>query len=97
MPSLHISWAVWSGIAIWICARRTWVRCLGALHPVATLVVIVGTANHFILDAVGGVLILLAAFGIQWLLSGHGAFVAPVDAPDFGLPDPELPGRSGKR
>jgi hypothetical protein len=53
--------------------------------------VIVGTANHFILDAVGGALLLLVAFGFQWLLSGHGAFAAPVDAPDFGLPDPALP------
>lgn len=91
MPSLHISWALWSGIAVFMCARRMWVRLLALAHPVVTFVVIVGTANHFILDAVGGVLVLAVAFGIQWLLSGHGAFVAPVDAPDFGLPDPGLP------
>jgi hypothetical protein len=91
MPSLHIGWALWCGIAIYVCARRRWVRLLGLAYPIGTLVVIVGTANHFILDAVGGVLILALAFGIQWLLSGHGAFVAPVDAPDYGLPNPELP------
>lgn len=91
MPSLHIGWALWSGLAIFLCARRMWVRILGLVHPATTLVVIVGTANHFILDAVAGALLLMAAFGFQWLLSGHGAFVAPVDAPDFGLPDPELP------
>jgi hypothetical protein len=91
MPSLHIGWALWCSIAIFTCARRGWVRLLGLAYPVGTLVVIVGTANHFILDAVGGALIITLAFGLQWLLSGHGAFVAPVDAPDFGLPDPELP------
>ena len=91
MPSLHIAWAMWSGIAIFICARRLWVRWLGLVHPVMTLIVIVGTANHFVLDAVGGALVLGIAFGFQWLLSGHGAFTAPVDAPDFGLPDPDLP------
>ncbi|HZC69676.1 MAG TPA: phosphatase PAP2 family protein [Jatrophihabitans sp.] len=91
MPSLHIGWALWSGIAIFLCARQLWVRLLGLAHPLATLVVIVGTANHFILDAVGGAAILLLAFGFQWLLSGHGAFVGPIDAPDFGLPNPELP------
>jgi|SRR3954447_6669119 hypothetical protein len=91
MPSLHIAWALWSGIAIFMCARRTWVRILGLAHPAATLVVILGTANHFILDAVAGAFVLAVAFGCQWILSGHGAFVAPVDAPDFGLPDPELP------
>jgi hypothetical protein len=91
MPSLHIAWALWSGIAIYVCARRTWVRLLGLAHPAVTLVVIVGTANHFVLDAVGGAVVLAVAFAFQWLLSGHGAFVAPVDAPDFGMPDPELP------
>ncbi|HKC29618.1 MAG TPA: phosphatase PAP2 family protein [Jatrophihabitans sp.] len=90
MPSLHIGWALWSGIAIFVCARRLWIRLLGLVHPVATVVVIVGTANHFILDAVAGVLVLAVAFFIQWLLSGHGAYVAPTDAPDFGLPEHRL-------
>jgi hypothetical protein len=35
--------------------------------------------------------IVMIGFGIQYLLSGHGAFVAPVDAPDYGRPDPPLP------
>jgi hypothetical protein len=91
MPSLHIGWALWSGIAIFICARRLWIRLLGLAHPIATLVVIVGTANHFILDAVAGALVLAVALFVQWLLSGHGAYVAPTDAPDFGLPDHRLP------
>lgn len=91
MPSLHVAWALWCAIAIFMCARRMWVRVLGLLYPLGTIVVIVGTANHFILDAVGGAAIVGVAFGLQWLLSGHGAFDAPVDAPDFGLPDPELP------
>lgn len=97
MPSLHIAWALWSGIAIFLCAQHRWVRCLGLLYPFGTLVVIVGTANHFILDAVGGAAILAVGFGIQWLLSGHGAFRPPVDASDFGLPDQRLPSlRSAK-
>jgi hypothetical protein len=91
MPSLHIAWAVWCGIAIFVCARRTWVRVLGLVYPLGTLVVIVGTANHFILDAVGGMFIIALGFGVQRLMSGRGAFVAPVDAPDFGLPEPALP------
>jgi PAP2 superfamily len=87
MPSLHIAWAMWSGIAIFVCARRWWVRALGLAYPFGTLFVIVGTANHFILDAVGGAAIMALGFAVQWLLSGRGAFVAPTDAPDFGLPD----------
>jgi hypothetical protein len=83
MPSLHIGWALWAGIAVFVCARQMWVRVLGLIYPMCTLIVIVGTANHFILDAVGGAVVLALAFGVQYLLSGHGAFVAPVDAPDF--------------
>jgi hypothetical protein len=91
MPSLHIAWAMWAGIGIFVCARRLWVRILGLAYPFMTLMVIVGTANHFIIDAVGGAAIVLIGFAAQWLLSAHGAFVAPVDAPDFGMPDPPLP------
>ncbi|GAB2460456.1 phosphatase PAP2 family protein [Jatrophihabitans fulvus] len=92
MPSLHIGWALWAGITIVRLARRRWVRVLGAVYPLGTLVVIVGTANHFLLDAVGGAVVVAAGFGVQFLLSGRGAFTAPVDAPDFGRPDPPLPG-----
>jgi hypothetical protein len=87
MPSLHIGWALWCGLVIFACARRRWMRLLGLAYPVATLIVIIGTANHFLLDAVGAVVAVALAFGIQWLLSGHGAFTPPLDAPDFAFQD----------
>jgi hypothetical protein len=68
-----------------------WVRVLGLMYPIFTLFVIVGTANHYILDALGGVAIVVVAFGVQAALSGHGAYTPPYDAPDFGKPDPPLP------
>lgn len=91
MPSLHIGWALWCGLSIFMCARSVWARALGLLYPVFTLIVIVGTANHYIVDAVGAALVVMLAFGIQALLSGHGSFTPPYDAADFGLPDPPLP------
>lgn len=84
MPSLHIGWAMWCAGALIFCARRWWVRVAGAIYPVCTLLVIVGTANHFILDAVGGALVLALAVGLQWLLSGHGAFSPAPEAPALG-------------
>ena len=33
MPSLHIGWALWCGVSIFLCARRLWVRLLGAALP----------------------------------------------------------------
>jgi hypothetical protein len=74
MPSLHIGWAIWCSVAIVWCARRRWVRILAALYPICTLLVIVGTANHFIIDAVFGLLVFMAGVAVQFLISGRGAF-----------------------
>lgn len=84
MPSLHIGWALWCGIVIFVCARHLWLRIAGLLYPIGTLSAIVGTANHYLLDAVGAVLLVAISFAVQYLLSGHGAFQPPLDAPDVG-------------
>ena len=77
MPSLHIGWSLWCGIVIVALAERAWVRTLGGLYPVATLFVIIGTANHYLLDAVGGVVALALGFGVQRVLSGRPALAQP--------------------
>jgi hypothetical protein len=82
MPSLHIGWAAWCTIAVWYCAKPLWLRILALIYPVGTLMVIVGTANHFILDAVGGLIVVAAGFGVQWLMSGHPAHVPAQDPPE---------------
>ncbi|MGD6751574.1 phosphatase PAP2 family protein [Streptomyces sp. BH105] len=71
MPSMHIGWSLWCGMTIFALASVPWVRVLGLLYPVLTLVVIVATANHFWLDAVGGVLCL--AFGFAVARAWYGA------------------------
>ena len=81
MPSLHIGWSLWCACAIVMLAERTWVRVLGALYPVVTCLVIMSTANHYILDAAGGVVTLMIGFGIQRLLSGRPAFASPPPTP----------------
>lgn len=58
MPSMHIGWSLWCGITIALLARSRWAKTLGLLYPATTLLVIVSTANHFWLDAMGGVLCL---------------------------------------
>ncbi|WP_435880321.1 bifunctional glycosyltransferase 87/phosphatase PAP2 family protein [Streptomyces nondiastaticus] len=72
MPSLHIGWSLWCGVVIAVVAPKPWLKCLGALYPLLTLSVIVGTANHYLLDAVGGALVVVAGFAIQYVLSGPG-------------------------
>ncbi|MFD5738047.1 phosphatase PAP2 family protein [Streptomyces sioyaensis] len=70
MPSMHIGWSLWCGITIALLAKPLWARALGLLYPTVTLLVIVSTANHFWLDAVGGVLCLAFGFGLAGLWYG---------------------------
>jgi hypothetical protein len=90
MPSLHIGWAIWCGAALFFCARRLWVRLLGLLYPLGTLVVVVGTANHFFIDAVAGLAVFLGGVGAQYLMSGRGAFHEAADRPEPARPHSEL-------
>ncbi|MFJ5260268.1 phosphatase PAP2 family protein [Streptomyces sp. NPDC088387] len=51
MPSLHFGWALMVAVGLIAATRSRW-RWLWLLHPLLTLTVIVGTANHYWLDAV---------------------------------------------
>ena len=60
MPSLHIAWAVWS--AVWFAreVRRTWARAAALAYPVLTSLVVLATANHYVLDIAGGLAVAVA-------------------------------------
>lgn len=64
MPSLHVGWAMWCGYLIYRYARRRWVRVLGLAYPIATTLVVVATANHYLLDAAAGVADVAIAAGL---------------------------------
>lgn len=68
MPSMHVAWSMWCAIMVILFSRRLWVRLLVTAHPAATLVVIVATGNHFLLDAVGGVMALAAGYAASRVL-----------------------------
>lgn len=51
MPSLHIGWAALIALGL-IVTSRTRLRWLWLLHPVTTIAVVVGTANHYWLDGI---------------------------------------------
>ncbi|CAL9438913.1 hypothetical protein SUDANB15_02186 [Streptomyces sp. enrichment culture] len=84
MPSMHIGWSVWCGLTIFALATVPWVRVLGLVYPAGTLVVIVATANHFWLDAVGGVLCLAFGYGVALLWYGSPPHALPRLVPDGG-------------
>lgn len=67
MPSLHFAWALWCACAAAPVMRSRWARIMVIAYPVVTLFVIVVTANHFWLDAVGGAVVLACGAGLAAL------------------------------
>ncbi|PCG81250.1 hypothetical protein CIB93_36430 [Streptomyces sp. WZ.A104] len=76
MPSLHFGWSLWCGVVIVMLAPKMWMKALGLLHPLFTIAAIVATANHWVLDAAGGALVVTLGFGLTYVLSGPRRLVA---------------------
>ncbi|OAR26468.1 hypothetical protein A8W25_08620 [Streptomyces sp. ERV7] len=70
MPSLHFGWSLWCGIVIAVVAPKLWMKALGLLHPLFTVCAIIATANHWVLDAVGGAAVVGAGFALVYVLAG---------------------------
>jgi hypothetical protein len=73
MPSLHVGWAVLLAVAAIVAFGSRW-RWLALVHPVATAVVVVVTANHFWLDGLAGTVLaaaglVLASMSAGWRMS----------------------------
>ena len=54
MPSLHVAWSLWCALVLMPRLRHRWAKALVGLYPVVTVFAVVVTANHYLLDAVGG-------------------------------------------
>lgn len=108
MPSLHIGWSVWSAWVLVPLLSRRPLKVLAAVYPLVTLTAIVVTANHWLLDAAGGLLAFGSALaavtvaprvrrrsrGGEELVEGHdGRILGPPKPPDG--PVPPLRGRPG--
>ena len=65
MPSVHIAWATWCTLALVPRVRSRAGKVLAIAYPITTLIVIVLTGNHYIIDAAGGLVIL----AIGWFVA----------------------------
>lgn len=57
MPSLHVAWALWVSVVLAELKRTRTVQVVSLIHVAVTLFVVMATANHFLLDAVGGAIV----------------------------------------
>ncbi|WP_406386516.1 bifunctional glycosyltransferase 87/phosphatase PAP2 family protein [Streptomyces sp. NBC_01618] len=77
MPSLHFGWSLWCGVVVVMLAPKPWMKALGLLHPLFTVSAIIATANHWVLDAVGGAAVVALGFGLTHVLSGPRRLRSP--------------------
>ncbi|WP_445530065.1 bifunctional glycosyltransferase 87/phosphatase PAP2 family protein [Streptomyces cyslabdanicus] len=70
MPSLHFGWSLWCGVVIAVVAPKWRMKALGVLHPLCTVSAIVATGNHWVLDAVGGAVVVGTGFALTYALQG---------------------------
>ena len=72
MPSLHCGWALWACAVFYPRVKSWWAKTLALLFPVATISVVMLTANHYWLDAVGGAIIFLVGYTAARLATRAG-------------------------
>ena len=87
MPSLHFGWALMAAIGLIVATRSRW-RGLWLLHPLLTLLVIAGTANHYWLDAI----VAGALLGVALTLIHAPRRTATTAGRGVALPAPEKAG-----
>ena len=68
MPSMHVGWSMIAGWLLYVASgRRRWVGVLAATHVLLMETVVVATGNHYVVDGLAGVLVVLAAVGVvRW-------------------------------
>jgi hypothetical protein len=54
MPSLHVGWSLWCGVMLWRYGGTRLAKIAAVVYPLVTTIVVMGTANHYFLDAVAG-------------------------------------------
>jgi hypothetical protein len=72
-PSGHVAWALVAGGLVAALARPWWIRALGALYPLMVVVLVVATAHHFLLDAVGAAVVVALAAAVTRAALGRSA------------------------
>lgn len=72
VPSLHVGWSLILTIVIFDATRAFWARAAVIAVLCAQIVSVVGTANHFVFDAVVGALVSIAGLAVALWLQGGG-------------------------
>jgi hypothetical protein len=72
VPSLHYGWAVLVGGVLFWTTRNLWLRALAVFMPIGQFASIIFTANHYILDAMAGLVVALMGLLVAMALQRWG-------------------------
>jgi len=94
MPSMHVGLSLWCAWAVWTALRGAHPRLalLAWLFPLTMTAVVLTTGNHYVLDVVGSVVLLVASVSAATLWAHHVGRrgVSPAGAPSPARPPAQL-------
>lgn len=73
-PSLHAGWSLWVAVVLIMAGAPKIVQALGVAYAFIMSVVVIGTGNHWVVDAVMGWLVVLVAFAAVTAWERRGPF-----------------------
>lgn len=80
LPSLHVAWAVWVVLAVHALTRSPAARAAAGVHLGLTVLVVLATGNHYVVDVLAGGLLSAAVWPV---VAGR-----PAAGPARGVPRP---------
>ena len=80
-PSLHAGWSLWVALVLIMAGVPKIVQGLGLAYALTMTIVIIGTGNHWLVDALAGWMIVLVSFGAVLAWERKGPSSALEDEP----------------
>ena len=87
MPSLHVGWDLLVGLALIAAAGALWLRTVGRVMPVLMALATVLTANHYLLDVLGGIAFALVGYAGALAIERRREGVTALDAAPAAPPE----------
>ena len=72
-PSLHLGWNVIVGIVLLMTTAHLAVRLFAVISPLAMGFAVIATANHFVLDVVGGIAVVIVGLAVALAIEKKNA------------------------
>jgi PAP2 superfamily/Wax ester synthase/diacylglycerol acyltransferase catalytic domain/WS/DGAT C-terminal domain len=97
MPSLHVAWSLWALAMLIRASRRRLLWVASGVQVAVTTVVVMATANHWLLDAAAGALLVVTCVAVTVLVQRRrpGRPLGPADAFFVHIESPSTPQQVG--